>query len=52
MPQILTEYEFVTPYAQNKTNQPQVIGLITTILPGHMFRDYQAVYARALAGSA
>jgi transcriptional regulator with XRE-family HTH domain len=36
MPQILTEYEFVTPYAQNKTNQPQVIGLITTILPGHM----------------
>lgn len=36
MPQILTEYEFITPHAQNERTPPQVIGLITTLLPGHM----------------
>lgn len=36
MPQILTEYEFVTPYAQGEKNRSQVVGLLTTVSPGCM----------------
>lgn len=37
MPQILTKYELITPYAHDGINKaPQVVGLLTTVLPGRM----------------
>lgn len=34
MPEILTEYEFITPYSAEKKDNPRVTGMYITLLPG------------------
>jgi transcriptional regulator with XRE-family HTH domain len=34
MPEILTEYEFITPYSADENDNTRIVGMYTTLLPG------------------